>query len=78
MTKKEIKLQLDSQSECGKFWNSTAIIGGIKVARVCWLTNQYRVIPINHDFDDVSSRQYKPIAEFYYQDDLINYIQKTI
>lgn len=78
MTKKNIKIQLDTQSKGGSFWNSTATIEGIKVARVCFHTNQYKVIPSNATFDDVADRAYKPLAVFYYQDELINYIYNKV
>lgn len=78
ITKKYIKDQLDKQTVCGKFWNSVAVVDGIKVARVCWHHNQYKVIPLDATFDQVSDRSYKPLESFYYQQELVDYIYNQI
>lgn len=86
MTKKEIDHLLRSDQG---FWNSVKVVNGVRVARVCWHNNQYKVIHDNIEFKDItktvesepdkfgfrkSIRVYEPIKEFYYKKELVDYI----
>jgi len=55
-------------------WNDTKIIGGIKIARVVWHDNPYKVINKNTTFDNVAEREFKPLKTFYSQAELAKYI----
>jgi len=73
MTKREAKKQLDTPR---RFWNSVRTVNGITVARVCWLNRQYRVVPAGTTFDVAKEMGFKFEKDFYYQDELINYLTK--
>ncbi len=89
MTKTSINNQLKVKNG---FWNCTKMVGGIPVAMVAWDTNPYKVIDRGIFFEDVTNektlgkdklrvrrykRTYTPIKEFYYKQDLVNYLYKV-
>ena len=77
--KEELKRQTGDKGAGFTLWNNTAVIDGIKVARVAWHSRaQYKVINKGATFEDVSKRDYKPIKEFYYLEELIDYIYDEI
>ena len=71
-------------------FNNTRMVGNIKVAVVGWHDNKFKVIDEGVEFDTITKTvdtgkrnyfgtpimefSYKPIAEFYYQSELADYI----
>jgi hypothetical protein len=88
MTKKEVLKNITK-----KLWNNTYIVGDIKIARVCWDRLQWKVIDNDKNFENITEvvknkldnwglpsreRVYKPIAEFYYQEELAEYLANKL
>ena len=86
------KMQILKELKRGNIWNKTYKIAGINIAGVMWDNDSWKVIHENVTFDeiiktkvigkddynlDVTERTYKPIAEFYYQRELADYILKN-
>ena len=68
------KTQLKKEISLKTVWNKTKQIGDYTVAWVGWHDNQWKVDKANVSFETLKERNYKPLAEFYYQEDLINYL----
>jgi len=74
ITKTDIKKQIKG------LWNNTMIVnlptGKIRVALVGWHQNEYKIVPLNKRFDGISDREYKPIKDFYYKQELVDHLYK--
>ncbi len=64
------------KSELKVMWNGIKEIGGIRIARVCWHEKQWKVLKPSTSWSEVSSDRGWP-TEFYYQEQLINYIYEN-
>ena len=73
MTKSAIKKELKGM------WNSTRVVQGINIARVCWKDSmQYMVIENEETFEDASKDGFTPIDYFRTQEELVDKLFKVI
>ena len=56
-------------------WNKIITWNGMTLATVQWHNNPWKVLDKNAKWDEITDRAYKPIAEFYSQEDLWKYIK---
>lgn len=66
------------RAEVKQLWNNTRVIYGIPCAKVAWMPRPYYIIRDEESFDQVSTRGYEPLKDFYYQSELIDYIDQTL
>lgn len=59
-------------------WNTTKVIEGINVARVCWKSEEWMIIENEDTFEDCAKDQFVPILSYYYQQELVNRLYKSI
>lgn len=72
MTKTAIKNELKGM------WNQTKIISGINVARVCFKTEQWMIVENEDTFEDCAKDDFSPILSYYYQEELVDKLYKSI
>ena len=61
-----------------KIWNRIIEWEGLTLATVMWHENSWKLIDKNATWEEVKDRQYKPIAEFYTQEQLWKYIHTQV
>lgn len=72
MTKTQIKNELKGM------WNTTKVIQGINVARVCWESEQWMIVENEDTFEDCAKDNFLPILSYYYQQELVDKLYKSI
>lgn len=72
MTKTAIKNELKGM------WNQTKIISGINVARVCFRSESWMIVENEDTFEDCAKDDFSPILSYYYQQELVDKLYKSI
>jgi len=77
--KKITKKSFKEATKLKNIWNTIVEWEGYTLATVMWHENrQWKVIPKDVDFDTISFREYKPIAQFHTQEELWGYLKKEL